>query len=118
MEGYLLNFQGRGVFSPDGKSETYPAGVDAHNARVAEAEQTSMEATGRGILYLTTDPKGDLAEVSNWIGTLKIPCRARKGRHNIAGCRVDVWFVWHGDKWHGIQLGRWSQIVRCKRLAK
>lgn len=36
--GYLFNFEGHGVFSPDGKVNISPKEVDAHNKALAEAE--------------------------------------------------------------------------------
>ena len=75
-----------------------------------------MIETGRAVLYLTEGPDG--AEVTNWPGTLKFHVRYQKaGNHNIAGRRTDVWFTdSNGREWHGVQLGNYSQICRCRRL--
>jgi hypothetical protein len=75
-------------------------------------DREAMVRDGRITLYLTD--KG----VTNWPGTLVFkPFTApRKGYHNIARTRYDVWFV-GPDKhiWHGVQYGEWTQICHCKR---
>ena len=78
-------------------------------------DRADMSATGRAILYLTEGPDGAL--VANWPGTLKFRVRYKKaGSHNIARRRVDVWFNdCEGREWHGVQLGDFSQICRCRR---
>lgn len=58
-------------------------------------------------------------EVSNWPGTLKFRCQEKKGRHNIAGTRHDVWFTDHqGNEWWGVQYGEWTQICHCRKLKR
>lgn len=68
--------------------------------------------------YLTRDAAGQWT-VANWPGTLRfkvINNTVRKGRHNIAQTREDVWFVGPDlHVWHGICIGDWTQIVHCKR---
>jgi hypothetical protein len=55
--------------------------------------------------------------VTNWPGSLKIKVGyQRKGKHNIAGSRVDVWFTFEGTQWHGVQYGEWTQICHCKQI--
>ena len=54
-------------------------------------------------------------QVTNWPGTLRIDVQLpRKGHHNIAGTRYDVWFTFAGKHWHGVQYGEWTQICHCK----
>ena len=85
-------------------------------------DRNEMAATGRAVLYLTEKPMMAgctvAMSVSNWPGTLVLPVRSyRRGSHNIAGSRVDVYFAGpDGAQWHGVQLGENSQICRCKRL--
>lgn len=56
--------------------------------------------------------------VTNWPGTLKHPVTSvRKGRHNWAGVRYDVWFRFEGINWHGVQYGDNTQILHCRRIA-
>lgn len=75
-----------------------------------------MRLNGRAMLYLIENPDGS-SHVSNWPETLKLPVsRARKGRHNIARTRVDVWFQFEGQEWHGVQYGEMTQICHCARL--
>jgi hypothetical protein len=73
-------------------------------------EMATMRATGKATLYLFQN------HVTNWPGTLKIPCTVRTGRHNIARVRRDVWFSFEGARWHGVQYGDNSQICKCRRL--
>lgn len=55
--------------------------------------------------------------VSNWPGTLsiKVPC-PRKGRHNIARTRYDVWFKLEDAYFHGVQYGEWTQVCHIRRI--
>lgn len=53
--------------------------------------------------------------VSNWPGLKIRPDRVRRGKHNIARERWDVWFTFEGTKWHGVNIGD-NQILRCKRI--
>lgn len=41
--GYLFNFQGHGVFSPDGKVNVTSEQVDSHNAALSEAEINGLD---------------------------------------------------------------------------
>jgi hypothetical protein len=91
-----------------------------------EKEKEDMRVHGKAVLYLTHagygagSPFGAYpwrdGKVTNWPGTLVIPCRVCKGKHNIAGTRYDVWFEFEGEKWYGVQYGEYTQICRCKRL--
>ena len=84
-------------------------------------DKADMIETGKATLYLTMDKDGSNF-ITNWPGTLKIvlPSGAiRKGRHNIARTRYDVWFYGPDQKpWHGVQYGENTQIIHCKRIKK
>ena len=98
----------------------------------AVRDRAELERTGRGVLYLTLDPEpvrvspwGSRSAgwvygkhtLTNWPGSLEIPVRAvKRGRHNIAGFRWDCWFTLAGREWHGVQIGRSSQLCRVRRL--
>ena len=83
--------------------------------RDAEHLKTETRAT----LYLTYDASKHTASVRNWCGTLFIICSfPKKGRHNIAGSRYDVWFTHCGEEWHGVQYGDNTQIVHCRKLKR
>lgn len=41
--GYLMNFAGHGVFSPDGKVEVTPEQAEIHNKLLAEAEIEGLD---------------------------------------------------------------------------
>jgi hypothetical protein len=57
--------------------------------------------------------------VSNWPGTLKMePTYTKKGRHNLAGTRTDVWFRFKARLFHGTQYGEWTQILRHVKAVK
>lgn len=85
-----------------------------------------LETDNKVTLYLTHDtfihgtgtvaPMGSMrnGKVSNWPGTLTIPCRVRIGRHNMARFRYDVWFEFAGRKWHGVQVGDNTQLCHCR----
>ena len=81
-----------------------------------KADADRMEKDGKATLYLSRDKDGEGLSVGNWPGTLKLPVNhVRKGHHNIARTRTDVWFMFRGQRWHGVQIGRWSDICHCKR---
>lgn len=95
----------------------------------AEDDKAQMEDSGKIWLYLTHEPffqnvlgrvsSTTNGKVSNWPGTLSFPCWVKKGRHNIARTRYDVWFKDHqGNPWHGVQYGENTQICRCRRLTR
>jgi hypothetical protein len=95
-------------------------------------DKAYMVMEGKNTLYLTkTDEDLPLSSVglnplkkrfyvSNWPGTYKTHCTYyRKGRHNIAGSRYDVWFTGPDSlPWHGVQYGENTQICHCKRVKK
>ena len=71
---------------------------------------------GRNTLYLVKNA-AEQYEITNWPGTLRFRVGTmRKGYHNMAGCRYDVWFVGpDGKTWHGVQYGNNTQICYVKR---
>lgn len=90
-------------------------------------DEETMKAEGKIVLYLSEDRTNELGgighivatrgKVTNWPNTLSFPCRIRKGNHNIAGSRYDIWFTGpDGKQWHGVQFGDNTQICRCRRL--
>ena len=81
------------------------------------AELMSLPIGGKMCLYLSMD-KGKEYFVSNWPGTFKIHIHSvRKGRHNMAGNRYDVWFDYFGNSYHGTQYGDNTQICHIRRIA-
>ncbi len=116
--GYIMQFQGHGAFSPDGKVEFTKEQTDAHNALLGQAEWEGMLKHGKGLLYLTHEEVGGW--VSNWVGTHKVKAyHIRASFHNFAGRngRRDVYFMLDGSRWHGVNVGD-SQICRVKRCKK
>ena len=91
-------------------------------------EWADMQATGVATLYLNhtttglacgcSGPSQDHYRVSNWPNTLTFKVdKIKKGKHNIAGSRYDVWFTdKDGRAWHGVQVGENTQLTHCKRL--
>lgn len=76
----------------------------------AERDKQRMRDDGRITLYLTD------RTVTNWPGSLKIPVHhLRKGAHNMARTRYDVWFSFEGALWHGVQYGENTQICHCRK---
>lgn len=85
----------------------------------AKRDEEQMEKEGRITLYLTNENGTALGTISNWPGSLKIKnVSIRKGRHNIARTRYDVWFIHKNREWHGVQYGDNTQLLHCRRLAK
>lgn len=88
----------------------------------AKQDKADMVRNGKIVLYLTheTEQKPNVKQlrhfVSNWPGSLKIHVRHIKiGRHNIAGRRYDVWFVFDGFWWWGVTYGDNTQLCHCKQ---
>lgn len=93
----------------------------------AEEDKKQMRETGKAILYLV--PKWidspmfgkpgramlTKCELTNWPGSLKIPCLVSFHRHNIAGRQYSVQFTFEGQKWHGRKYGDNTDICHCKR---
>ena len=93
----------------------------------ADSDRQEMIETGKATLYLSKSigTEGIYAgrevwTVGNWPGSLKFRTGpVRKGRHNIARTRYDVWFRGpDGKDWHGVQYGENTQVCHCHRLAK
>jgi hypothetical protein len=82
----------------------------------AKRELEYMRDTGRAVLYLTDGPEGSV--VTDWPGVLRFRVQHKRvGSHNVAGRRVDVWFVdSDGREWHGVNYGHNSQLCHCRRL--
>lgn len=65
--GYLFDFSGRGVYSPDGKIEISKERADAHNAALAQAEIEGLnqcQIGQRGTFYYVN------GRVQTWTGAL------------------------------------------------
>jgi hypothetical protein len=92
----------------------------------AEVDRQTMRSQGKISLYLVkTEKKSPVSngspfwmpEITNWPGTLRIPVLdVRTGRHNLAGKRYDVHFIFEEKKWHGVTYGDNTQICHCKVL--
>jgi hypothetical protein len=96
-------------------------GIDKDGGQVCYAccavqDTERMRKENKITLYLTKENVG--YSVSNWPGTLKIKAEyVRKGNHNIARTRYDVWFNHAGKRWHGVQYGENTQICHCQAVA-
>lgn len=108
-------------------------GIDAQGnkhcyACYAQIDREYMRESGRITLYLSipaqltrgvksgriTSPE---IKISNWPGSLEfctIGNYAKKSRNNWGVNRFDVWFIFEGYVWHGVNLGD-NQLLRCKR---
>ena len=98
---------------------TDSAGKTACYECCAEQDRKQMREDGRITLYLSPDLEinPQAWKVTNWPGTLRFPVgRLHKGRHNIAGTRYDVWFMFDNQTWHGVQYGENTQVCHCKRV--
>lgn len=114
--------------NPDANTSGY--GQDSEGKKYcyaccAERDKEAMRTDGRITLYLSKVGAHDKSQrafiaqhykISNWPGTLTIePTKVEIGRHNIAGTRYNVWFVFEGDWWYGVQYGENTQLLHCKR---
>ncbi len=104
-------------------------GVDDSGRKICfsccgKADEREMAESDKYILYLSRRLEKSTHGapsyhwyLSNWPGTFEIRLNnaPRKGGHNIAGTRYDVWFWFDGSEWHGVQYGDWTQLCHCKR---
>ena len=84
----------------------------------ADGDREYMRQHGKIALYLCHDKEARKYTVTNWPGTVCFPIMGHapcRSWHNIARYRYDVWFVFDGHIWHGIQYGDNTQIVHCRR---
>jgi len=76
----------------------------------AESDKRAMRKTGKYPLYFTGK------EVTNWPGSLRLAVvSTRESRHNWGLKRIDFWFNFEGQPWHGYTIGENTQIAHCKR---
>lgn len=113
---------------PPSKCESFTTGYGTDSngktacyACCAENDIRHMVETGKTVLYLTIENEFTghaKAEVTNWPGSLRFPVGyVRRGRHNIAGTRADVWFTGpDGKNWHGVMYGDMTQLCHCRRV--
>lgn len=95
----------------DGKKTCYACVEVWEKAEMAKAE------TKKWTMYLMRENGRDV--VCNWPSSIKLVLPygvVRKGKHNLAGSRYDVWFSFAGANWHGVNYGENSQILHCKNL--
>ena len=68
--GFLFNFEGHGIFSPDGRVEAItPEQAETHNKLLSEALITGLDTNcevGQGGTFYYSPTKG----VTTWVGTL------------------------------------------------
>lgn len=105
--------------TPDGRKICY--------ACCAEFDREQMRKTGKITLYLKMQRYESTilgqkangiyckAELTNWPGSLKIPCFVHMGRHNLARKQYNVRFEFEGQKWRGIQCGDDTELCHCRR---
>ena len=83
--------------------------------KIDREELENLPIGGKVTQYLVKE--GNEYFISNWPGTLKIRIwQIKKGNHNIAGTRSDVWFCYAGHNFHGVQYGNHSQICHITRV--
>ena len=123
---------GKIIVKPD-NGFTTGYGQDSNGNKIcydccAIVDLADMRESGKITLYLTEihdrpEKRYDHAyKVTNWPGSLIFPViDYRWGSHNIAGSRIDVWFMdktnpsgW--QKWHGVSYGDNTQLVHCRRI--
>ena len=93
----------------------------------AEMDKKQMREEGRITLYLGVQWKNGTMfnkltkivhcknELTNWPGSLRIPCWVHSHRHNIARRQYSVRFEFEGQKWHGRMVGDNTELCHCKR---
>lgn len=106
--GYMPNSDKPVCYECCGKRDL--ADMEAGKPMTLYLQVSPLSIGGHGSWYRRTSN----CTLSNWPGTLKIVGTCRKGAHNIASTRYDVWFTFAGHNWHGVQYGENTQLCRCK----
>jgi hypothetical protein len=124
-EGFVCHRCKREYNDADAKKFGKYQGNKVCYACCAEYDKEYMRKHGKITLYLThqnplkpgtVSAKEDGWRVTNWPSSLILPVfHIRKGKHNIAGSRYDVWFYFEGREWWGRQFGENTQLVHCRR---
>lgn len=102
--GYLFDFTGRGVYSPDGKMEITPEQAQIHNKLLARAEIAGLDACAvgeRGTFYLRC------SEVVTWTGELVSKQVSVKGKQ--------ITFARNGRRFRG-RLQRDADCFNFRRV--
>jgi len=83
----------------------------------ADQDRAEMRRTGKAVLYL--NDQAGTSTVGNWSGTLHFPLTHKwTGKHNMAGTVTFFRFIGPDNAvWSGRNVGKWSQLARCKRTA-
>lgn len=72
---------------------------------------TNLKKGDKYILYW------DGQNIINWPSSLKIkPYSVKKGKHNMARTRDDIYFKFNGFNFHAVQYGSNSQIAHIKKI--
>lgn len=87
----------------------------------AENDKQYMREHTRICLYATYRPEEGVV-VTNWPGSLKIKTtRFRRSKHSAFGKlvpRLDVWFEFEGQHWHGVVRGESNEVCHCRKVKK
>ena len=98
--GYLFDFTGHGIFSPDGKVEVSKENAEMHNRLLGEAELKGLDENCQvgqgGTFYFGKGKDGD-ARVTTWMGTIVSENIVVTGR-----VRQTVFFRRNGKRFRGI----------------
>lgn len=104
------------VREPNGIGTGYgvtPDGIVHCYACCADVDRESIMQGRPFVGYLVTS--GERPEVTNWPGTFRVRAHVRRGRHNIARERRDVWaYMPDGFIWYGRNAGD-TQLLMMRR---
>lgn len=97
-------------------------GTDKNGAKhcyacIAEIDKDALRNLSKGQKIAMYFEKGN-SEVSNWPGTLRIPCTYRKIRHNFGIEAYAISFFFEGNRFYGRNIGYMSQLVSVKKAKK
>lgn len=83
----------------------------------SELEQMKQAKAGdKFTQYLVHRKESGKWFVTNWPNTMSFEVAPTKGRHNMAGCRYDVWFSVGQNRFHGVTYGDMTQICHITCL--
>lgn len=105
--------------TPEGSKICYACCANRDKEYMRSNDKITLYLTGvaphrnRTRLGIVTSPDW---KITNWPGSLQfrpMGQNVKVGRHNMAGVRYDVWFVFEGFVWHGVSFGQNTELLHC-----
>lgn len=110
---------GYGTRHIDGRPYCYACCGELDKAAMRRGEKITLYLTvktDRGANHCGNTPGRYDYELTNWPGTLRLPCHVKPRKHNMAAKAFSVWAWFEGRQWFGVQADSCGQIVTMRPL--